>query len=90
MIKIFVKDGYVVYDGGRGPSYSIDNSVIEALYKREMGQNGAYLINDATGLPMGTLQETDSHLANVYLHHLNVPKEIIIDMYKAMVEGNKV
>lgn len=90
MIKIFVKDGYVVYDGGRGPSYSIDNAVLKALYKMEMGHNKAYLINADTGLPMGTLQETDSHLTNAYLHNLNVPKKVVIAMYKAMVEGNKV
>lgn len=89
MIKIFVKDDYVVYDGGCEPSYSIDNAVLKALYKMETGQNKAYFINDDTGLPMGTLQETDSHLTNAYLHHLNVPKKVVLAMYEAMLEGNK-
>ena len=85
MIKIFVKDGYVVYDGGRGPSYSLDNGTIEALYKFYR-YNKKWLINVNTGLPIGTVNETDSRLTNMYLHHLNVPKNVVKDMYKAMME----
>lgn len=89
MIKIIVKDDYVVYVGGTGPSYSLDNGTIKALYKKTMGQDVGYLVDDKTGISLGILKEVDSRLANIELNNLSVPRDVVIDMYKAMQEGDK-
>ena len=90
MIKIIVKDDYVVYIGDTGPSYSLDNGTIKALYKKVMSQDVVYLVDDKTGLPLGIVNEVDSRLANVELHHLSVPREVVIAMYEAMQDGEKI